>query len=268
VRPFFLAAILALVLRPVIAEQLSQQTPALSIAHAAMRVSDLTKSREFYRKLGFEEAFVLEKNGSPTEVFIKVNDRQFIELYPRENNTPTPGFMHICFESSDLEGLSRIYQQRGVSTTTVTRGSAGNLLFSVKYPEQQVIEFTEYMPGSMHSNDRSKHLGVNRISKHFAGVGMPTEDPAVVVAFYKKLGFRLTTPAQANGTKLLLPGPSGEIVKMLPRGRATEFTIFFSVSDLRATISVLRNAHLSVDKYQSTLSIVDPDGNSIVFVKN
>ena len=153
-----------------------QPTPSLSIAHAAIRVSDLAKSREFYRNLGFEEAFVFEKNGSPTEVFLKVNDRQFLELYPRENVSQAPGFMHVCFESPDIEGQRKIYVERGVSTTAVSRGGAGNLLFSIRYPDQQVIEFTEYMSGSMHSNDRGKHLGAERISTHIAGVGIPAED--------------------------------------------------------------------------------------------
>ena len=97
-------------LHPMTAEPLPQPTPTLSIAHAAMRVSDLSRSREFYRKLGFEEAFVFEKNGLPTEVFLKVNDDQFIELYPRENNSQASGFMHVCFESSNLEGLNRLFE--------------------------------------------------------------------------------------------------------------------------------------------------------------
>jgi catechol 2,3-dioxygenase-like lactoylglutathione lyase family enzyme len=268
-RLYLLAGALALTFQPLIAEQLSQATATLSIAHAAMRVSDLAKSREFYRKLGFEEAFVLEKNGSPSEVFLKVNDRQFIELYPLENDSQPPGFMHVCFESSDLEGLSRLYRERGVSTTAVSRGSAGNLLFSIKYPEQQVIEFTEYMPASMHSNDRGKHLGEHRISKHIAAVGMPVEDPAAAITFYEdKLGFRRDAFSLGRGEAMLLPGASGEIVEMLPRAREPAFTLFFSVSDLRQAESALSHAHLSVDKHEATLSIVDPDGNRIVFIKN
>ena len=207
-RTYLLAAAIALIFPPFIDGQSSQKTPALSIAHAAMRVSDLSKSREFYRKLGFEEAFVLEKNGSPTEVFVKVNDRQFIELYPREMNTQAPGFMHVCFESSDIEGLNRIYKERGITTTTVSRGSAGNLLFSVKYPAEQVIEFTEYMTGSMHSNDRGKHLGANRISEHMPALGMPTEAwiPRPVRFYEDRLGFRRATLSHGNLETLLLTG--------------------------------------------------------------
>jgi catechol 2,3-dioxygenase-like lactoylglutathione lyase family enzyme len=269
VRAFLLAAAIALIFPPLIDGQSSEKMPALSIAHAAMRVSDLAKSREFYQKLGFEEAFVLEKNGSPTEIFVKVNDRQFIELYPRENDTQAPGFLHVCFESSDIETLNRIYKERGITSTPVSRGSAGNLLFSVRYPAEQVIEFTQYMAGSMHSNDRGKHLGVNRISEHMTGVGMPVVDPSAMISFYEdRLGFRRAPSSPGYLDTLLLPGASGEMLEMLPRERASGFTLFFSVSDLPQTKSALKKAHMSADKHDSALSIMDPDGNHIVFVKN
>lgn len=268
VRNCLLLATIAILFGSAEAEQSAQPIPALSIAHAAMRVSDLARSREFYRKLGFEEAFIFEKNGSPTEVFLKVNDRQFIELYPRENPSQTPGLMHVCFESSDIEGLNKIYRERGVSSTPVTRGGAGNLLFSVRYPEQQVIEFTEYMPGSMHSNDHGKHLGANRIARHITGVGMPVEDVAAAIGFYEhQLGFRQGPSLSSQYETLLLPGASGEIVKMRPGHAAAEFILYFSVSDLQQTASSLTKAHIPFEKHDSALTIVDPDGSRIILLK-
>ena len=268
-RRLLLITAFAIALHPTTAEPLPQPTPALSIAHAAMRVSDLANSREFYRKLGFEEAFVLEKNGSPTEVFLKVNDGQFIELYPRENNSQPSGFMHVCFESSNLEGLNRLFEKREVPTSPVSRGGVGNLLFSVNFPQQQVIEFTEYMPGSMHSNDRGKHLGVNRIATHLLGVGIPVNDGAAAATFYEhQLGFRRGPSLGANELTLLLPGASGQMVKIHPSKVTPELTLYFSISDSQQTASVLRKAHVSVDRNGSNLTILDPDGNRIVLVKN
>ena len=52
------------------------------IAHIAMRVKDIATSLAFYEKLGFEQAFAMSKDNVVTQSFIKVNDRQFIELYP------------------------------------------------------------------------------------------------------------------------------------------------------------------------------------------
>src|SRR5204862_3638171 len=88
----------------------AQQTPPLAgIAHIAIRVRSLDSSKDFYNKLGFEEAFHLTgKDGKVNEVFIKVNDRQFIELYPADPSNPKTasiGFLHVCFEGNDLEAI-------------------------------------------------------------------------------------------------------------------------------------------------------------------
>jgi catechol-2,3-dioxygenase len=67
------------------------QAPAVTgIAHAAFRVSDIQTVRPFYQKLGFEQFFEFSKDGKTTEAFLKVNDRQFIELYPRSAASEAP----------------------------------------------------------------------------------------------------------------------------------------------------------------------------------
>jgi catechol 2,3-dioxygenase-like lactoylglutathione lyase family enzyme len=244
------------------------QAPLLAgIAHVAIRVSDLTKSRNFYEKLGFEEAFAMSKGGTTTEVFLKVSDRQFIEMYPQQQPSQPIGFMHVCFESTDLEALNRDYLAGGLSPTPVKRAGAGNLLFTMVGPEQQNIEYTEYMPGSMHSNDRGKHLGANRISEQIVGLSLVMEDPAAAQAFYEqKLGFHSAHRAvEPRLLSLELPGQSGQVVEITPR--ATSFRVLFSVSDLRGAAAQLKALHLSVEKQESMLSIQDPDGNRIVFVK-
>ncbi len=64
-----------------LAAQAQTEAPLLAgIAHVAIRVSNLRSSRDFYQKLGFQEAFTLTKDGVVTESFLKVNDRQFIEI--------------------------------------------------------------------------------------------------------------------------------------------------------------------------------------------
>src|ERR1700754_245093 len=87
-----------------------QQTPPLAgIAHVAIRVRSLDAARDFYNKLGFEEAFTLaDKDGKVNESFIKLNDRQFLELYPANPDNPkqaSVGFLHVCFEGDDLQAI-------------------------------------------------------------------------------------------------------------------------------------------------------------------
>jgi catechol 2,3-dioxygenase-like lactoylglutathione lyase family enzyme len=245
------------------------QTPELAgIAHAAIRVADLDKSRDFYEKLGFAEAFSMSRDGKPTQSFIKVNDRQFIELYPQMKPTDTVGFMHVCFESGDIEALNRTYLARGLSPTAVRKAGAGNLLFTMAGPEQQNIEYTQYMPGSKHTNDKGLHLGAHRISEQIVAMGIEMQDPAAARTFYtEKLAFAPTTTLEPSGIWLALPGPSGLRIEIIQHGPGSVFQFFFGVPDLRRAAQQLKALHTPVKKYKSMLSIQDPDGNRIIFVK-
>jgi catechol 2,3-dioxygenase-like lactoylglutathione lyase family enzyme len=263
--PFLLSVALAIC---GVAAQAQTDTPLLAgIAHVAFRVSDLTRSRDFYQKLGFEEAFTLTKDGVTTESFLKVNDRQFIEMYPMQQPSQPIGFMHVCFEGADLEALNRDYLARGLSPTPVKRAGAGNLLFTMEGPEKQNIEYTQYMPGSLHSNDRGKHLGADRISTELVAFGLAMKDPLAAEAFYRqKLGFQpLQRFFEPGLMALQLPGSSHQVVQITPAGSA--FKMFFAVSDLGRAAALLNTLHLSVQKQGSTLITKDPDGTRIVFVK-
>ncbi len=140
-----------------------QPTELAGLAHAAIRVADLDKSRDFYAKLGFEEAFAMSRDGMTTQSFVKVNDLQFIELYPQGRPTDTVGFMHVCFESPAIDALNSAYAALGLAPIPVRKAAAGNLLFTMSGPEKQNIEYTQYMPGSRHSNDKGLHtvLAIN-----------------------------------------------------------------------------------------------------------
>jgi len=247
--------------------QAQTDTPRLAgIAHVAIRASDLARSRDFYQKLGFEQAFTLSKDGVTTESFIKVNDRQFIEMYPKQPSQPI-GFMHVCFEGTDLEALNRFYLARGLSPTPVKRAGAGNLLFTMEGPEKQNIEYTQYMPGSLHSNDQGKHLGANRISTELVAFGLGMNDELAAETFYRqKLGFQpLQRFFEPGLMALQLPGRSRQAVQITPAASACK--IFFTVSSLARAAARLKALHLSVLQQGSVLTIQDPDGNRIILVK-
>src|SRR5262245_23071427 len=95
----FAAGVLASV--AVACPAMAQSVGLIGIAHVALRVSDLEKSRAFYQKLGFEQAFEFSEAGKMTQSFIKINDRQFIELYPQSQGSQAIGLMHVCYESTD-----------------------------------------------------------------------------------------------------------------------------------------------------------------------
>lgn len=245
---------------------LRAQKPELTgIAHVAFRVTDVNASREFYRKLGFEQAFVFSKQAKPTQAFIKINDTQFIELYAQTNPSQQIGLMHICFESNDLTGLNDVYRKRGLQPTPVKKAAAGNLLFTMQGPEGQNIEFTEYMPGSRHVEDRGKHLGTNRVSTELAGSSLIMNDTEAAEAFYThRLDF--TATGHGNAVRLTLPGNSHGYIELEPANRYIHPQVFFGVNNVQRTTGELKRLGFSVQNKHGAVSVTAPDGTSILFI--
>src|ERR1700722_9689557 len=108
-----LLAALTLLSRSSNAQSETHAPPFNGIAHVAIRVHDLAASVAFYQKLGFEQAFDLRRNDVPYESFIKINDSQFIELYPATEHDPAVGFLHLCFEGVDLNAIHDEYLTHG-----------------------------------------------------------------------------------------------------------------------------------------------------------
>lgn len=134
---------------------LPQSADLNGIAHVALRVADLEKSRQFYESLGFEKAFEFSDNGKVTELFVQINDRQFIELYPRAQESQSMGLIHICYEVHDIESLRNAYIKLGLNPPEAKKFRAGNLLFVLRDPEGQIVEFTQYLPGSLRKTSES-----------------------------------------------------------------------------------------------------------------
>ena len=83
--------------------------PLKGIAHVAIRVKDLQASMDFYHKLGFDQPFDMKRCDVTTQSFIKINDRQYIELYPVTERDTQIGFLHLCFEGGDLNPIHDYY---------------------------------------------------------------------------------------------------------------------------------------------------------------
>jgi len=190
---------------------LAQSRNLAGIAHVAFRASDLDRSQKFFEDLGFEKALEFREGGKVSEVFIKVNDRQFIELYPRTQASQAIGFMHICFEATDIELLRKAYMSTGLNPPEAKKFRAGNLLFVLHDPEGQLLEYTQYLPDSLHDADRGQHLGNGRISMHLLAASTPAKDFVTEREFYSgRLGFGNTD----SPTVLRLPGDSQDEVEL------------------------------------------------------
>jgi catechol 2,3-dioxygenase-like lactoylglutathione lyase family enzyme len=254
------------------------------IAHIAIRVKDIPASVAFYHKLGFEQAFAnLAKDGTTiTQSFLKLNDRQYIELYPIAAANPTqssPEFLHLCFEGADLNAIHDYYVAEGLTPISVRTAGAGNLLFTMKGPQQfdspQNIEYTEYMPGSKHTLEFGKLNGPDRVGDKMTVVVLSMQDPAAARDFYlTKLGF---TPNKINPALLDLPGTSGQSVQIVPvADLGARSSIVLTTPDLdksaaqltRQQVEFKRASTSATDAKGKTtkidmISITDPDNNII-----
>jgi len=235
------------------------------IAHIAFRVSDLDREIAFLGKLGYEEAFTMTNGGRTNEVFIKVNDRQFIELYPQTSPSQPLGWMHVCYEVGDLNILYKFYDSMGLKLRPVQKASAGNLISSTDDPEHRVTEFTQYMPGSRHTLDRGQHLGAGRISTELLGFDLPVSDGAAMKEFYTDLGFE---PQNTNGNIRLTASAASDIhieLRSWHQGAMPEF--LFAVPDAKKAAGELKNAGVKADRMDGLVFVHDPDNNIFVFLE-
>jgi catechol 2,3-dioxygenase-like lactoylglutathione lyase family enzyme len=245
----------------------AQSSPPLNgIAHVAIRVHDLAASIAFYQKLGFEQAFDLRKNDVPYESFIKINDNQFIELYPTSERDPAVGFLHLCFEGVDLNTIHDDYVDRGLTPTAVRKAGAGNLLFTMAGPEQpfgpQNIEYTQYMPGSLHSDDNGKHLGPDRVATKLIAVALAMKDPAAARDFYiNQLHFK---PIAGDQMDMHMPGDSGQEVEIVAVTFGTKARLTLNSENLSRSARYLHKEGVAAAKNGATLTITDPDGNVLL----
>jgi catechol 2,3-dioxygenase-like lactoylglutathione lyase family enzyme len=240
-------------------------SPGLTgIAHVALRVADLQASVAFYEKLGYTKAFELSKEGHVDETFIKINDEQFIELYPVSGRDRQIGFLHLCFESKDIASVNAFYLQQGLSPTPVKKAGAGNLLFTMTGPDtpvgKQNMEYTQYMPGSLHSRDVGQHLGPDRIGDKLLAVRFDVEDPQAARRFYVyKLHF-----SPVAGGALRIPGSIQEVQLRHSQDRRFLCDLTLESADRPRAEKELTQRSISFHRRGAVLVVQDPDGNQIV----
>src|SRR5271155_3170101 len=109
--------------------------PIIGVAHIGLKTNDLAASRNFYgRDLGFQEPFTLDKpSGGLLLTYFKVNDHQYIEVFPELTSATEDRLSHIAFETTDARKLRDYLASRGVQVPdSVDPGRDGNLSFMIK----------------------------------------------------------------------------------------------------------------------------------------
>src|SRR5437763_15387111 len=102
----YIVAILAMPVLALLAQNAVPPRPkVLGVAHMAIYVKDLAKTRQFYEDfLGYGEPFTLpNKDGGVRIAFVKINETQYIEIFT-EANRGAGQLNHISFsyDTADL----------------------------------------------------------------------------------------------------------------------------------------------------------------------
>jgi catechol 2,3-dioxygenase-like lactoylglutathione lyase family enzyme len=171
--------------------------PIVGVAHIGLKTDDMAAARKFYTGvLGFQEPFSLDKpateGGGLLLTYFKVNDHQYIEMFPELTDPKMDRLSHISFETTDAEQLRLYLASKGVKVPDKLEPMQdGNRGFDVTDPDGYDVEFVQFMPGSLHSKNFGKFLPDTRISQHIIHVGMVIQDQAAADKFYKDiLGFK------------------------------------------------------------------------------
>jgi len=175
------------------------------VAHVALFVHDIEKSREFYKDfLGFGEPFKLDNpDGSLSLTFIKVNDRQYIELFP-EKAPGTDRLNHISIETENADQLRLYLKSRGIAVPDKTpKGRSKNSNFNIKDPDGHTVEIVQYEPDGWSLLNKGKFMGEQRISKRILHTGISVGALEPAMKFYGEvLGFQETWRGSKDGKVL------------------------------------------------------------------
>jgi catechol 2,3-dioxygenase-like lactoylglutathione lyase family enzyme len=162
------------------------------IAHMAIYVHDIEKSRAFYHDfLGYDEPYHLgNPDGTLSMTFFKINERQYIEVFP-EKAAGTDRMYHIAIETDDIEGLRRALAAKGVKVPEkASVGRIKNQNFNITDPDGHTVEIVQYMPDGWTVREKGKYLP-DRVSARMMHVGILVGSLDAATKFYGGiLGFQ------------------------------------------------------------------------------
>jgi catechol 2,3-dioxygenase-like lactoylglutathione lyase family enzyme len=265
-----------------------QRPPIIGVSHIALFVYVVEKSRAFYKDfLGFDEPFsVTNKDGSLHLTWIKINDRQTIELFP-EKEAGTDRLNHISLETTDAEAMRAYLGVRGVKVPEkVDKGRIRNLNFNIKDPDDHTVEIVQYAADGWTLREKGKFLPDTRISTHLTHVGVLVGDLDAALKFYcgilggKEFWRGSNNPNHLNWVNVKVPEGDDYVEFMLyselpaPDKRGKQHHLCLAVPDLDKTRALLderaKAIHYSRPMEIATginrkrqLNLWDPDGTRV-----
>lgn len=177
---FTLAAALA------VSAQTEPQRPKITdVAHGGYFVKDYAAARSLYNDFfGFEEAVVMIEEGKDIFVFVKINERQYVEVFP-ERVVGSERMYHFSVETDDADAMRIYLKSKGFDMPDTTpKGRVRNSNYFVTDYNGTICEITQYEQGSISSEARGKFLPADRISKRLDHVGFAVADLDKALDFY------------------------------------------------------------------------------------
>jgi len=166
--------------------------PIVGLSHIALFCHDIDKSRAFYKDfLGFAEPYSLpNKDGTLHLTWIKINDRQTIELFP-EKTPDSDRLYHIAIETPDATAMRDYLASRGVKVPDkVGKGKIGNSNYFITDPNGRIVEVVTYEQDGWTMINRGRFMPDTRIATNMPHVGILAGDLEADQHFYGDiLGF-------------------------------------------------------------------------------
>jgi lactoylglutathione lyase len=262
------------------------------ISHAGYFVSGLPKALGFWHDLlGYDEAYDLKRPGTDQVriAFIKINDRQHIELFTDAPTAPPNMMSHLCFTVDNLEQMRAYLRSKGIDVKAGNGGKTrtGDYAFEIKDPDGTLVEFVQTLPSGMEAQAAGKFLPDTRIAPAIYHVGFLVGNTPKSLAFYEDiLGFKETwrggrDPKILSWINLRVPDGTDYIELMLysklPATFGTQNHTSLVVPDIEKAVADLeaRPAYKSYLTYGRPLEIhvgvngkrqvnlYDPDGTRV-----
>ena len=266
----------------------AQRPPITGVSHIALFVHDMAKARAFYKDfLGFAEPFhTTNSNGTLHVVWIKINDRQTIELFP-EKQAGSDRLNHFSIETTDAEAMRLYLASRGVKVPDkVGKGRIGNFNFNITDPDGHTVEIVQYAREGWTMREKGNFLPDTRTSSHMTHVGVLVGDLEPALRFYLDiLGGKETwrgtkDPKQLSWVNVKLPDTDDYVEFMLyselppPDKRGKQHHLCLVVPDIEKTRAVLAERAPRVGYTQPMeiatginrkrqLNLWDPDGTRV-----
>ena len=121
------------------------------LAHVCLNVKNLTRSVEFYTRLGFKPRFDFTRQGKPFGAYLEIAPNQYIEMFenPELDLPVNTGLVHFCLESADLDQTMAKLSARGIEFTAKKLGCDHTYQIWLKDPDGNAFEVHQYTTKSL-----------------------------------------------------------------------------------------------------------------------